>query len=62
MDEMLNDLKVLGKREISSVMKWRSKILHKEHVEQQKSGKGKKIEHESEHIDEIDEEEIEELD
>jgi hypothetical protein len=32
MDEILNDLKVLGKREISSVMKWRSKILHKEHV------------------------------
>ena len=33
MDEMLNDLKVLGKREISSIMKWRGKILHKEHVE-----------------------------
>ncbi len=41
MDEMLNDLKVLGKREISSVMKWRSKILHKEHVEEQKSGSTK---------------------
>lgn len=32
MDDMLSDLKVLGKREVSNIMKWRSKITHKEHV------------------------------
>lgn len=42
MDEMLSDLKVLGKREISQIMKWRGKILHKEHVEKQKSDPIKK--------------------
>jgi|JI6StandDraft_1071083.scaffolds.fasta_scaffold811834_1 hypothetical protein len=44
-DEILADLKVLGKREISQVMKWRGKILNKEHVEKQKSApvKAKKV-------------------
>lgn len=29
MDEMLNDIKVLGKRELSNILKWRNKILQK---------------------------------
>jgi hypothetical protein len=32
MDEMLKDLKVLGKREVGNILKWRGKIVHKEHV------------------------------
>lgn len=48
MDEMFEDLKVLGKREISSILKWRSKIMQREHVEKQKAGstKVKKAEYE----------------
>jgi hypothetical protein len=41
MDDMLVDLKVLGKREISSVLKWRSKIVQRDHVEKQKAGSAK---------------------
>lgn len=37
MDEMLVDLKVLGKREISNILKWRSKIMQREHVQKQKA-------------------------
>lgn len=37
MMEMFNDLKVLGKREVSSIMKWRSKIAHIAHVQNQKT-------------------------
>ncbi len=46
MDEMLADLKVLGKREISSVLKWRGKIVQRDHVDKQKAGslKVKKME------------------
>ncbi len=55
MDEMLSDLKVLGKREISQIMKWRGKILHKEHVETQKTGPTKvKKAHVEENYDEDD--------
>jgi hypothetical protein len=61
MDELLSDLKVLGKREISTVMKWRSRILQKEHVEKQKadSTKVKKVELTSRHHDEDEDMEIE---
>lgn len=56
MDEMLADLKVLGKREISNVMKWRGKILQGEHVEGQKAGSKKIKKHEPvEEEDEIHE-------
>lgn len=58
---MLNDLKVLGKREISQITKWRGKILHKEHVEKQKSDPTK-IKNGKTKFNEDDEDEIEELD
>ena len=32
LDEMFDDLKVLGKREISSILKWRGKIHHHFHI------------------------------
>jgi AdoMet-dependent rRNA methyltransferase SPB1 len=57
MDEMLADLKVLGKREISNVLKWRSKIAQRDHVKEQKEGSSK-VKKAEKHVEE---DEIQEL-
>lgn len=43
LDEMFDDLKVLGKREIASILRWRGKVHHHFHVQSVKEGtSGKK--------------------
>ena len=36
LDDLFDDLKVLGKREIGSILKWRGKVLHQLHLAAQK--------------------------
>jgi hypothetical protein len=36
LDDLFDDLKVLGKREIGSILKWRGKVLHQLNLRAQK--------------------------